>query len=204
MPKITARSVPEHVAHQEAAVIDAAIRLFNERGVRDVSLSDIAKEVGLARNSLYRYFPDKAHILAAWFRTTIAPLIDLSNEIAAADSPAVDRLGRWVVEQFEYLTNPDHAAMLLASNEMTTMPDDVRAELGAGHRELYGSLAAVLRDTFHEQPDRDIEVATMLIASLVRSAAEQARTGADIAVVQRELSHAVLSMVQPRASATRP
>src|SRR6478736_2506991 len=100
MPRIAADSVQEHVARQEAAVIEAAIRLFNERGVRDVTLGDIAKEVGLARNSLYRYFPDKAHILAAWFRTTIAPLVAESNEIANEDAPVADRLERWVDAQF--------------------------------------------------------------------------------------------------------
>jgi AcrR family transcriptional regulator len=195
MPRISADSVPEHVARQEAAVIEAAIRLFNERGVRDVHLGDIAKEVGLARNSLYRYFPDKAHILAAWFRITIAPLVELSNEVAAADAPAEERLASWVDAQFGYLTDPEHAAMLLASNEMTSLPDDVRAELGAGHRELYASLATILRDAFAQQPDRDVEVVTMLVAAVVRSAAEQVRGGADEAAVRDELARATRSMV---------
>ncbi|HQF96463.1 MAG TPA: TetR/AcrR family transcriptional regulator, partial [Microthrixaceae bacterium] len=119
MPKIAADSVHEHVARQEAAVIEAAIRLFNERGVRNVNLGDIAKEVGLARNSLYRYFPDKGHILAAWFRITIAPLVELCAVIAEADEPPAHRIARWVDAQFDYLTAPDHAAMLMASNEMT-------------------------------------------------------------------------------------
>lgn len=204
MPKITAGSVPEHVAHQEAAVIEAAIRLFNERGVRNVTLGDIANEVGLARNSLYRYFPDKAHILAAWFRTTIAPLVAESNEIANDDTPFTDRLERWVDAQFAYLTDPDHAAMLMASNAMTDLPDDVRAELGAGHRELYDSLSVILQDAFIDHPDRDTAILTMLVAAVVRSGAEQARSGADITVVQQELSNAVKSMVRPRADGENP
>lgn len=195
MPRIAADSVVEHVARQEAAVIDAAIKLFSERGVRDVSLADIAKEVGLARNSLYRYFPDKAHILAAWFRITIAPLTEMCNVIAVADEPPADRLARWVDLQFEYLTAPDHAAMLLASNEMTTLPDDVRAELGAGHRELYSSLATVLAEAFADDPDRDLSVVTMLIAAVVRSAAEQVRAGADLDVVHAELRRATRAIL---------
>jgi len=193
MPKIAADSVHEHVARQEAAVIAAAIKLFNERGVRDVSLTDIANEVGLARNSLYRYFPDKAHILAAWFRVTIAPLVELCNVIATSDQPAIDRLTQWVEAQFGYLTAPDHAAMLIASSEMTTMPDDVRTELGSGHRELYGSLVQILRDAFADHPDRDLETVTMLIAATVRSAAELARSGTDPAIVRAELRRAAIA-----------
>ncbi len=196
MPKISAASVPEHVARQEAAVIDAAIRLFNERGVGNVSLGDIAKEVGLARNSLYRYFPDKAHILAAWFRVTIEPLVELCAEIADADTPVADRLVGWVDAQFGYLIDPSHAAMLLASTEMATMPDDVRAEIGAGHRELYGSLATILRAAFDGQPDRDVQVVTMLIAAVLRSSAEQVRAGAEVDTVRRELHRVVVSTVE--------
>ena len=196
MPKITAASVPEHVAHQEAAVIEAAIRLFNERCVRNVTLGDIAKEVGLARNSLYRYFPDKAHILAAWFRTTIAPLVAESNEIANDDTPVADRLVRWVDAQFAYLTDPDHAAMLMASNEMTTMPDDVRAEIGAGHRELYAPLAIILRDALADGPDRDLDVVMMLIAAVVQSGAEQVRSGADATAVRDEVRRATRAIVE--------
>ena len=196
MPKIAADSVHEHVARQEAAVISAAIKLFNERGVRDVSLADIAGEVGLARNSLYRYFPEKAHILAAWFRVTIAPLVELSNAIAASDQPSSVRLNRWVDAQFDYLTAPDHAAMLIASNELTALPDDVRDELGAGHRELYGSLARILRDAFVDRPDRRIEIITMLIAAVTRSAAEQVRSGADIDETRTELRRATLALVE--------
>jgi len=195
MPKIAAESIHEHVAHQEAAVIDAAIRLFNEHGVRNVSLADIAAEVGLARNSLYRYFPDTAHILAAWFRITITPLVEQSNAIAADGSLAESRLTRWVEAQLDYLTDPDHAAMLLASNEMTSLPDDVRADLGAGHRELYGSLTRILRDSFEDRTDRSPEVVTMLVAALVRSAAEQVRAGADPQTVRRELARATSSML---------
>lgn len=196
MPKIAADSVHEHVERQEAAVIGAAIKLFNERGVRDVSLADIAGEVGLARNSLYRYFPDKAHILVAWFRVTIAPLVELSNVIAASDRPPIERLTGWVDAQFDYLTAPDHAAMLIASSEMSALPDDVRAELGAGHRELYGSLAQILSDAFADQPDRNLDIMTMLIAAVTRSAAEQARSGTDIDAARAELRRATQALVE--------
>lgn len=51
---------------------------------------------------------------------------------------------RWVDAQFGYLTDPRHAAMLLASSEMAIMPDDVRAEIGTGHRELTRASLSIL------------------------------------------------------------
>ena len=64
MPRITGSNIVEHVAAQEQAVFDAAIGLFTEQGVSNVTTADIATEVGLARTSLYRYFPTKASIVA--------------------------------------------------------------------------------------------------------------------------------------------
>ena len=52
MPRIKADTIADHVAQQRAAVLDAAVRLFTERGYAEVSLGDVAAEVGLARNSL--------------------------------------------------------------------------------------------------------------------------------------------------------
>lgn len=170
----------------------AAIRLFTERGVAEVSLADIAREVGLARNSLYRYFPDKAHILAAWFRTTIAPLVAESEAIAASDAPVDLRLARWVDAQLDYLVAPDHAAMLLASTEMDRLPDDVRTERGAGHRELYSSLASIIGKDL-KAARRDTTVVSLLIAALVRGAAEQIRAGAAPKTVRGELRRCALA-----------
>lgn len=42
---------------------DAAARVFHKRGLTDTTMSDIAREAGLASGSVYRYFVDKADIL---------------------------------------------------------------------------------------------------------------------------------------------
>ena len=142
MPRIAADTVAEHVAQQEAAVVAAAARLFGERGVARVSLADIAAEVGLKRNSLYRYFPDKGHLLAAWFRLELAPLQEQSNAIAVADEPPEQRLRRWLALQLDYLTAPEHQAMIDAFADSSVLSDEVRADLGRGHHELYATFGA--------------------------------------------------------------
>ena len=99
MPRIAADNIAEHVANQQAAVLDAAVRLFTASGYHDVSLGDIASEVGLARNSLYRYFPDKAHLLLAWFRVVVPETIEAwrnaIDDSASTEGPmmSVTRLG---------------------------------------------------------------------------------------------------------------
>jgi AcrR family transcriptional regulator len=197
MPKIAAGTVAEHVAHQEAALVDAASRLFAERGVSNVTLADIAAEVGLARNSVYRYFPDKAHILAAWFAADLAPLLALCAEIAQRDEPAEQRLRDWMAVQLEALAAPRHRAMVSAVTEMASLPASVAEAIGDGHRRLYGTLATVVRARFDELGDseRDVRIVTMLVAGLLSSAAELLTGDADELLVRSEMFRAAAAIV---------
>lgn len=176
MPRISADTVAEHVARQEAAVIAAAAEVFAERGYAAVSLGDIAARVGLARNSIYRYFPTKAHILEAWFDGAMTPLLAASASALADPGSPADRLAAWVQVQLETLLDPANRAMTEAAINATDLPDDVRATIGARHAELY----APLRDLLVEigvGPD-DAETRALLIAGLMRSGNDLLRRGA--------------------------
>lgn len=186
MPRIAADTVAEHVAQQEAAVVAAAARLFGERGVARVSLADIAAEVGLKRNSLYRYFPDKGHLLAAWFRVELAPLQEQSEAIVGSDAPADVRLRRWLELQLDYLTAPEHQAMTDAFAESSVLSDEVRADIGRGHQELYSTLEQILAAA---SPDGGSgRVDTTLVAGALRSAAELVIGGAERDLVIERLT----------------
>ncbi|MFE2347925.1 TetR family transcriptional regulator [Kitasatospora cineracea] len=47
---------------REAAILDAARALGRDRGIRDVSLTDIAAEVGMHKSALLRYFETREQI----------------------------------------------------------------------------------------------------------------------------------------------
>jgi AcrR family transcriptional regulator len=194
MPKIAAGTVAEHVQQQEAAVIRAAATLFAERGVGAVSLGDIAAEVGLARNSLYRYFPDKDHIFAAWFRAELEPLRVRSEEIAGSTAPAEERLADWLTLHLDYMVAPEHQAMMTAVAESAALNETVLAEVGAGHDELYRTLGIVVDELIMASgEERDRRVVTMLIAGMIRSAAQLVIAGADQRTVAAELRHVAVA-----------
>lgn len=204
MPKIAADSVAEHIQQQEAAVVRAAATLFAERGVASVSMGDIAAEVGLARNSLYRYFPDKDHIFAAWFRAELEPLQTRSEEITADPAPSTERLERWLTLHLDYMVAPEHQAMMTAVSENASLHDAVLSDVGAGHRELYRTLAVIVDDLLDERGEaRDLRIVTMLIAGMIRSAAELVIAGADHLDVAAELRRAALSTCNPDRSDRR-
>lgn len=65
MPKIDAPTVAEHRARQRAAIIAAARDALGRHGVAAVTPGAVARAAGLARTSVYQYFPSTDALLTA-------------------------------------------------------------------------------------------------------------------------------------------
>ena len=55
----------ERSRHTVERILDAATRVFHERGYAGATTNDIADEAGLSIGSLYQYFPNKDALLVA-------------------------------------------------------------------------------------------------------------------------------------------
>jgi AcrR family transcriptional regulator len=49
-------------------ILDAALRLFTERGFHGTAVPDIARAAGVGTGTIYRYFPDKEGLVNALYR----------------------------------------------------------------------------------------------------------------------------------------
>lgn len=188
MPRISGSNIPEHVAAQEAAIIDAAIELIADRGVNQVRLSDIADAVGLARTSVYRYFPTKTSILHRWFEAAMTPLIEKSSTIAASPGERTERLHDWVDVQLDFLAIDHNQAMITASREADDMSDDVRDQIADRHRDLYATLYQIVATRNIDNATAQLRV--LLIAGLLRGVGELRAQAAQPAMVRDEVHRA--------------
>jgi AcrR family transcriptional regulator len=87
---------------REKEIIAATRALFDERGVRDAQIEDIARAVGINRAIVYRHFSGKEEVFAL---TLVSYLDELHAALQGADDPsrpAAERLERLVTAFVDY------------------------------------------------------------------------------------------------------
>ena len=92
MPKLWDRTITAHRDGVREAVVDAAWALVTERGLRALTMSQIAGEAGIGRATLYKYFPDVEAILLAWHQRHVGAHLGALEQLARGSDPAVERL----------------------------------------------------------------------------------------------------------------
>lgn len=70
-------------------IVNAATRLFSEKGYAQTTMSDIARAVGLQQSSLYYWFRNKEQLLGETLLVNRAPLKFIAEVGAGSGSPAV-------------------------------------------------------------------------------------------------------------------
>jgi AcrR family transcriptional regulator len=76
------RRVTKPAAERRRDMIDAAVKLFSDRGYQETTVQDIAAEAGVATGSVYIYFASKDALLNAVNERFYEGLIDRVSEIA--------------------------------------------------------------------------------------------------------------------------
>jgi AcrR family transcriptional regulator len=139
------------------AVFESLVRHLETGDVDDVSMEDIAREAGVSRRTLYRYFPTRSDLLSAagdWIRAELLQLpVEIGEEgIAASFRTAATRLQR----------HPEIARALL------------RTQTGRAVRSGYrdARMRAIRSAVRREVPDlsrREVERAAALLGYLCSS-----------------------------------
>ena len=106
-------------------VLDAALRLFTERGYLGVRVEDIAKEAGVSRATFYKHFTEREQVLAELFERLLGAETDpesllespgsgsTEQQVTALVEDAVRRMvGQEQLARFVYSLPVRHSALL--------------------------------------------------------------------------------------------
>jgi len=195
MPRIMAASIDEHVLYQTQRITSAARYVFATKGFAAADIGSIAAEVGLARNSLYRYFANKDEILLACIREDMEPHI--ANLAALADNypdPA-ERIVALVNLQFDLATGPAHATLELMG-DVRDGSSELRREIAQLHRAPSLLLETALTEMHGLDRDNSIKAAMisgMLLASTARAVQDKMKNYESVRAALLKAVRAVLA-----------
>jgi AcrR family transcriptional regulator len=92
MPKIWSQTIEAHRDAVREATINATAVLVAKHGLTGVTMSQIAKDTGIGRATLYKYFPDVESILIAWHERQIDHHLKELLQIRDQTTGAAERL----------------------------------------------------------------------------------------------------------------
>jgi AcrR family transcriptional regulator len=124
-------------------ILDAAIRVFAERGFHHCRVSDVADEAGVAYGLVYHYFGSKEEILNQVFMERWQLMLDAIAEIDRQEVPARDKL--YMVASFiidSYHHEPDLMKVIIV--EVTRAANTFGREHLEKIREAYAMIAAIV------------------------------------------------------------
>ncbi|WP_269756662.1 TetR/AcrR family transcriptional regulator [Amycolatopsis aidingensis] len=84
-------------------LLDAARALFNEVGVEQASMNDVARRAGVGPGTLWRHFPNRDALVAAVVGDSLDGLVRLADELLGSLPPG-EALARWTAALVGHIT----------------------------------------------------------------------------------------------------
>jgi AcrR family transcriptional regulator len=111
-------------------ILDAAVRVFAEKGFHTSRVGDIAEEAGIAHGLLYHYFSSKDEVLETVFRDHWNRVLDRVHEAESVEGSAVDRLRAIARALFaSWLDEPDVVRVVIREIARTAEVEEHVGEL---------------------------------------------------------------------------
>ena len=163
-------------------ILDAAARLFAERGYHGVTIDDIGAAAGMSGPGIYRHFAGKEDVLAQMLLRISARLRDEGArrvEVAPDAASALEALLRWHVE----FSLHQPALITVHGRELGNVPEPARRQVRRLQRLYVEEWVGVLSDLLPGASQARLRVAVHaaigLLNSTPHSVGYTARTGSE-------------------------
>ncbi|ADB30858.1 transcriptional regulator, TetR family [Kribbella flavida DSM 17836] len=153
-------------AAREREILDAAERIFGDRGYQGTSMDEIAAEVGVSKPLIYQYYGSKDGLFLACLSRLRAQLLDAVSEAVLAAPDAEDAMYAGLVAWFRFLDEHPRAWSvivdegMLAAGPAAQAADEVRADFV----ELIATMVRLNLPADRETDEQEIQVIAQTIS----------------------------------------
>jgi AcrR family transcriptional regulator len=149
-PTAAAKGRPRRNDQQREALLDAACRLFIERGFGGTNINDIADAVGVTRTALYYYFPSKESMLQALTEEVTEQAARMAGDLARSGAElAPDEALRRLVEQHASLILRHPLQFRVVERSESSLPEPHRSQAAASRRAVLDNFVEAIERGIH-------------------------------------------------------
>lgn len=192
-PATTANAPSDARRARTEEIIDAATRLFSERGFTETGIDDIGAAIGVTGPAVYRYFASKEDLLVAVLDRAVQHAAGVADAARSGASSPEDVLRR-LVDGAVAVSIADRALTALYWSEARNLPIAQRRRVERAQREMIDDSVDILRAVRPELTPSEARIAVYAASALMLSVAVR-ETSVDDATLQQILSrmaHAAL------------
>jgi AcrR family transcriptional regulator len=198
---------PPNLRRRAPQIIEAAARVFAERGFHGATTQEIADVLGIRQASLYYYFSSKEAALEAVCLKGVEGFFEVAKAIAAEPGTAEERLSRLIHSHLSPLNDrPDFVKVFL--NERQHLPNESRRRIGRWSRGLERIFEEVIREGIANgefRADLDPRLATLAILGMCNAVSSWHRKeNLPIAEISSEFVRLAMHGAAKRPAARRP
>jgi AcrR family transcriptional regulator len=187
-------------------IIEAAARVFAERGFHGATTQDIADVLGIRQASLDYYFSSKEAALELVCLKGVEGFFEAGKAIAARPETARERLSLLINSHLSPLLDRGNFVKVFL-NERQHLPAESRRRIGRWSRGLERIFEDVIKEGIANgelRSDLDARLATLAILGMCNAASSwYAKENASIAEIGAEFSRLVIAGMGERPTARR-
>jgi AcrR family transcriptional regulator len=152
-------------APRRAVVVRAAMRRFADQGYEEVRVEDVARDLGLAKATVFKYFGTKERLFLEAYRTAVSELPRYLDAPMATRRHGFFAVLRYWLRRTEHLVREDWVPYRVTLVGGYGTPLRLRREINRflSHEDPYGTRAFVRFGTERGEVRRDIDEA-MIVA----------------------------------------
>jgi TetR/AcrR family transcriptional regulator, fatty acid metabolism regulator protein len=157
---------------KEKAILEAAVKIFAQRGYHKAKISSVAEQAGIATGSIYLYFDNKEAILLTILDRLWIELTDsLQKIVKQTDIDPLKKLDL-VIDKFfsNFITNPSLATVFV--NEQQHLMKSRRGNIAKHYDDFFNLAEEIIREGVQKKvfnPDIDIKLFRQFIIGGMRS-----------------------------------
>ncbi len=172
MPRIRAENIEAHKELTRSDILTAAYELLEEMGSADISLAEVAHQVGIGRTTLYEYFRDRDDLIASLVEERLPEVEDeILGSMPAGLGPD-ERVARLAKATVHFVVE-DRVLGLILHRELPRLSGEAQLRVRTSHESLSAEMVVAFRDGVEAGLFRPMapDIAGRLIHDVIMSAA---------------------------------